>query len=439
MQTTPHLEIAAPGQAPNIRIIQLDILRGYALLGIFWINVIVFGLPVGIYSVPGIIGTHPELNIAFWAFSELMVEGTMRGLFSILFGASALLFLDEVRLANQGLAIVDRFYRRNILLILFGLLHAYFLLWPYDVLYAYGLIGMFLFPLRKIKAKTLFIIGVIVLLIGEYDIRDVVQNFQQQENISISNEYNSQPAASSEIIINHTGIDSDMRHSILLTMNEDIEDHMLGYFDLLLDNIDAVMLEETVKMYTTYIFDIGGMMLIGMALFKLGILSGAGSRRFYLLLMISGYGVGLFFRSLSVIADIKAGFNPELAMQHASINYTIGRLPITLGHIGLIALLCRIRLFDGINQAIAKVGRMALTNYIMQSVISIFLFYGFGLALYGTLEHYELIYVCLAVWIFQIGFSVIWFRYFKQGPLEWVWRSLIYGQRQALRKVVSAT
>jgi uncharacterized protein len=77
---------------------------------------------------------------------------------------------------------------------------------------------------------------------------------------------------------------------------------------------------------------------------------------------------------------------------------------------------------------------MALTNYIMQTIISIFLFYGIGFALYGELERYQLLLICFAVWIFQIIYSNLWLVWFKHGPLEWLWRSMIYGKRQAFRK-----
>jgi len=137
--------------AVPVRIEQLDVLRGFAVLGIFWVNIVVFGLPHGAYAYPTLFGTADELNLWTWAASEVFVEGTMRGLFSILFGASALIFLDEVRLGTGGVTVVERFYRRNLLLMAFGMIHAYFLLWPFDVLYAYGLFGLFLFPLRRVR------------------------------------------------------------------------------------------------------------------------------------------------------------------------------------------------------------------------------------------------------------------------------------------------
>lgn len=142
------------------RIAQIDVLRGFAVLGVFWIGVGAFGMPYGANALPTLLGTPSTLNLAVWASTEVFMEGAMRGLFSMLFGASALIYLDQSRLDRDGLAIVDRFYRRNLTLMLFGIIHAYVLLWPHDVLYAYGLIGLFLFPLRRAPALILFLAGV---------------------------------------------------------------------------------------------------------------------------------------------------------------------------------------------------------------------------------------------------------------------------------------
>jgi len=438
MDTERLVVPAREHQAPYIRIVQIDVLRGYALLGIYWINVIVFGLPGSLYGVPNIVGDLPQLNIAFWGFSEFYVEGTMRGLFSLLFGASALVFLDEAKLAVHGTALVDRFYRRNMLLIVFGLLHAYLLLWPYDVLYDYGLIGMFLFPLRKLSPRLLLVIGVLVLLLGEVDLRTALQQIQWRHDVAASvethTETDAQGDGTNKLAMPIVGIDAATRESIMSSVSDDIEARQRDYLDQFVDNADTVVLEETVKFYTTHVFDIGGMMLIGMALLKLGVLSGERSRGFYLWLMLGGYGIGLLVRGYIILRDIDIGFNPDVAMQGSGIDYNFGRLPVTLGHVGLIGLLCKISLFDRFNRILARLGRMALTNYIMQTLLSVFLFYGIGLGLYGKLQHYQLLFVILGMWTWQAIFSTLWFRYFKQGPLEWVWRSLIYGQRQALRK-----
>jgi len=135
-----------------------------------------------------------------------------------------------------------------------------------------------------------------------------------------------------------------------------------------------------------------------------------------------------------VYTELIHGFDITGLDAGSSVDYDISRLPVTLGHVGVIGLLCQYARFDRITNLLAAVGRLALTNYILQTVISIFLFFGFGLALFGVFERYELIYVCLGMWALQIIFSVRWLKYYKYGPLEWLWRSLIYGQPQPFRK-----
>ena len=129
----------------------------------------IFALPYNEVGLGDDLNDNSPLNLLVRMLTEDFVEGSMRSMFSILFGASALIFLDEARLAVAGLQLVDYYYRRTLLLVLFGLIHAYWLLWPYDVLYAYGLFGLFLFPLRVLSACILAIIGICLLVFGGYD------------------------------------------------------------------------------------------------------------------------------------------------------------------------------------------------------------------------------------------------------------------------------
>ena len=106
---------------------------------------------------------------------------------------------------------------------------------------------------------------------------------------------------------------------------------------------------------------------------------------------------------------------------------------MTLGHVGLIGLLYRVPALSGAMRTLAAVGQMALTNYLSQSLICMFLFTGAGLALFGQLERHELYYVVVAIWIVQLIWSPLWLRRFRFGPAEWLWRSLTYWQRQPMR------
>lgn len=419
------VEPASSTTSPNIRIMQLDVMRGFAVLGIYWVNILVFALPTGSFYMP-IPGPGFETSyFLHWSFTEIFIEGTMRGLFSILFGASAMVFLDEAKLAHQGLEVVDRYYRRTLLLILFGLIHGYLLLWPYDVLYAYGILGLLLFPLRKTPVKFLLLGGLVLLLATHLDISAITNKLQSANGTTISaidsGEQDENPALSRDEIkeIIEEGTEAAHYRSSYL--------HIFNY------QYPSVIDQHSILFYTGHFFDIGGMMLIGMALLKLGILSGQRSRRFYLKLCVLGYLSGLILRSIAIYLQLKFDFDLMENEAPNGVDYDLGRLPVTLGHIGLIGLLCHTVTMQFITDKLANVGRLALTNYIMQTILSIFLFYGFGFSLYAKLTALQLILVCVAVWIVQITFSSYWLKYFKLGPLEWLWRSLIYGKKQALR------
>jgi uncharacterized protein len=145
------------------RIVSIDTLRGVALLGILLINVVVFGLPESAFSVPTIAGGHTGLNLAFWYANQIFFEDKMRALFSMLFGAGVVLLTQraEERGGHKERGI---YYRRTLWLAVFGLLHAYFI-WIGDILYIYGVVGLVLFPLRKLRPAKLLAAGALLLMI----------------------------------------------------------------------------------------------------------------------------------------------------------------------------------------------------------------------------------------------------------------------------------
>src|SRR6266446_3351724 len=146
------------------RIASIDVLRGFALLGILWMNVVAFALPGAAYADPTIAGGARGANLLFWLFSQILVEGKMRTLFSMLFGAGVILFTSRAEARGAESRIGDLYYRRTLWLIAFGLLHAYFI-WSGDILYGYGVAGLLLFPFRHLPARTLIIAGLVVLAI----------------------------------------------------------------------------------------------------------------------------------------------------------------------------------------------------------------------------------------------------------------------------------
>ncbi|MDH5178033.1 MAG: DUF418 domain-containing protein [Gammaproteobacteria bacterium] len=418
--------------SPDVRVVQLDVLRGAAVLGIYWVNVMYFALPYSAYVLPVLMGEATLANNLVWGFSELMVDGTMRALFSMLFGASAMLFLAESRLAGGGLEVVDRYYRRTILLIIFGLIHAWILLWPQDVLYAYGLLGLFLFPLRKLSPKALFALGFVLLILGDLGVGQSPAVSQAEVSQTMSD-------TGIEYITKESIADTQLGEAIENQIEEEIALYHSGYWTIFESQKKDVIRQQSSNVYDTYFFDVGGMMLIGMGLFAMGIFSGQRTADVYLPFMVVGYLIGFFMRFPEVYEAVTRGFNLVRLVGRESTFYNVGRLAMTIGHIGLICLLYETRFFARIANVLARVGRMALTNYMMQSLLSMLIFYGVGFGLYGQLERYELLYVCVGVWVFLAVFSYSWLYYFHYGPMEWVWRSMIYAKRQKFRRDKTST
>ena len=174
-----------------------------------------------------------------------------------------------------------------------------------------------------------------------------------------------------------------------------------------------------------------------MALFELGVLTGAASTRAYLTMMIAGYSLGLAVDVFETTRLERAGFTVQ-ALIESYLTYDLGRAPMTLGHIALIGLLCRAPALAGAMRTLAAVGQMALTNYLSQSLICLFVFTGAGLALFGELERHELYYIVAAIWIAQLVWSPLWLAHFCFGPAEWLWRSLTYWSRQPMRRAPRA-
>src|SRR5436305_11228988 len=185
--------------------------------------------------------------------------------------------------------------------------------------------------------------------------------------------------------------------------------------------------------YAPEFIDIWCMMLIGMGLLKLGVVSGERSARFYYRCVLIGYGVGIPLNAITAYFIVKSHFDAA-TQAFAGSTYDLGRLTVALGHLGLIMLIVKAGVLRLLTRSLAAVGQMAFSNYILQSVAAVVIFTGTGFALYGRFQRYQLYYVVLAIWIFELIVSPIWLRHFRFGPLEWCWRSLTYWRKQPMRR-----
>lgn len=428
--------IAAPALGPTAgqeRISTLDSLRGFALLGILLLNIVGFGLPLA-YDNPENSGGADGWNGIAWMINTLLFEGTMRGLFSVLFGAGVILLTSRAEARGGGVEIADIYYRRTLWLIAFGLVHAWLLLWVGDILYIYGVAGLVLFVFRHMAARKLILLGVAIMLLS-----GVQFAFEYFADVDVY-----QQATAAQRVLDETGsvseeqqqaIDKWAEYNEPLTekIQELTEEYQGGYWSHVAYNAEELIKRQSVRMYTLNLWDALSFMLIGMGLLKLGVLSGERSNGFYWRLLLVGYIAGLTINGFEMNHSLSHDpWIPVGDIQY--FTYDIGRLFTMLGHLSVVVLLCKNGRLAGLMRRMAAVGRMALTNYVMHTVICIFIFYGFGLGLYAELERHQLYYIVFAIWVLQLIVSPIWLQQFRFGPLEWLWRSLTYQKKQPFRR-----
>lgn len=425
------------GAAPAKRRIEaLDFVRGVALCGILLMNITGFGLPDA-YVNPVNSGGATGANLWAWIVTEIGFEGTQRGLFSMLFGASAILLTSRLEAAGRADA-ADIYFRRNLWLIGFGLVNAYGFLWFGDILYAYGVTALFLFAFRKMQAKHLLALGIVALLFATMwnssDTSATLSAYEPYREAVAAREAGRPLGPAQEEAIGAW----DEARSEFESSPERIRATVAAYhggYRAVFDHVAAISRWWQSQGLYRYFFDVFGMMLIGMGLFKLGVLTLERPARLYWAMAAAGYGIGITVNVIETRWIMAHGFS-AVAFAQAHITYDLGRLAMTIGHLGALLLLVRSGSLSWLRRAFAAVGQMAVTNYLTHSVVCGFLFVGLGW--YGRLERHELYYVVFAIWAAQLVISPLWLRHFRFGPVEWLWRTLTYMERQPMRRTAPA-
>lgn len=434
MLTTQRLAPVPSGE----RINSIDVLRGVALCGILLMNIAGFGLIFQAYSDPTVMGGAEGANLWAWIVNNMFFEGTMRAMFSILFGAGMLLMTTRMEEKGGGIEVADIYYRRTIWLLIFGIIHAYLILWAGEVLFAYGLFGLFLFPFRKTAPRKLIIAAGILILCGfALSLYKYSQHITNYEKSILAENYTGQKAIPEDIIKGKeawTRTVSDLKPDDK-TKAEMVEGMHKNYPGVVLHLAGINRMVQTSFNYDYNPWDVLPMMLLGIAFFRLKIITAGLKKRAYLFMILFGYGVGIPVNYFEITTIMNDNFS-VISQLKSNLTYPFGRLGMALGHIGLVMIFCKLNILAFLKTALAAVGKMALTNYIMQSVICAIIFTGVGFSLFGKLQRYELYYVVFSIWTLQLIISPMWLRYFNFGPLEWVWRSLTYQKKQPFRKSI---
>jgi len=423
---------AAPTRL-TARITALDVLRGFAVLGILTMNIIAMGMASPAYFNPLIGkggGAASILDQRIWLVADMTCEGAFRTLFSMLFGAGIVLFTTGDRAKSGRLH-----YKRQFWLLIIGLVDAYLLLWHGDILVVYAICGAILYWFRNFSARWLFVFATLLLCANCMVHLASVAGLQAAQEISDT-------VRTADI--NNEDVSADDRE--IAEVWREFEQELLPTADGLAVELDertsgfraayqhaAVQFTEQLLsvMSMFMVWDALLMMLLGMALFKSNVMDGSYSSYFYVCMMLVGFIAGLAVNTYEAWWSYTSNYSLVSTFLFIQPTYDLGRLGMGFGYLGLILWWCRTSWWTVARTRLAAVGRMALTNYLMHSAFALLLFSGAGLGLAGELSRAQVYLVMLAIWVFQLWFSPWWLARNDFGPIELIWRRLTYGWRGA--------
>jgi uncharacterized protein len=411
---------AAPGPVTRAeRLPTIDILRGFALLGILVVNMGIFSQPSQHLVLPLPPGT-PWYDVAATWLVRFLAEAKFYSLFSFLFGLG--LFLQMERVEGRGGRFVPLYLRRLLVLLAIGLVHA-FLIWNGDVLVLYALLGFVLLLFRRARPRTLLIWAAVLLALP------VLINLASTGVVELGR---ATPEGAAQV------------------------DAMLGQVAAGY----AAAGERALQVYATGTYaeitaqrvsDYLSVMLIGnfimapnvLAMFLIGVYFGrrrlfhdvAANQSFFVRLLAWGLGLGLVgnfvFASLS-LGQSRA--DPSWRLFVATTGQTLGAPLLSLAYMSALTLLASQPAWQARLRLLAPVGQMALTNYLTQSLVCTLIFNGYGLGLFGRVGIALGLGLALVIFALQIPLSHWWLGHFRFGPAEWVWRSLTYLHPQPMRR-----
>ena len=394
------------------RITSLDVLRGFALLGILMVNIQSFGLIDAKYLNPTAMGELQGMSYWSWWITFVFFDSKFMAIFSLLFGASIVLMWQRNSQADRKSAWLH--YRRMFWLLLFGLTHAH-LLWYGDILFLYSICGMTVYWLCGLKPRWLIPLGLSFVAVAS--------------GISILIGF-SLPYWDEHQM-------TEMIASWSPTLNQ-IEENLAIYRGKWLEQLTHRSLNalfmETFLLIIWGFWRAGGLMLIGMGFFKLGIFNAERSNRFYLIGTMFGLllGLGIIITGIGKLETANWSFEYSYFFG-TQFNYW-GSLFICFAYVCIVMLFCRNGWLKWLQKSLAATGQLALTNYLLQTMVCTTLFYGHGFGWYGYLSRSQLVGVVLVFWILQMIGSLLWLKKFRFGPFEWLWRSLSYWRLQPMLK-----
>jgi uncharacterized protein len=386
------------------RIRSLDVLRGVGVLGMLVVHIQLFAFPSLARWNPTAYGDFRGLNWWVWLVTAVLADGKFISIFAMLLGVS--IVMQSGRAGDRAISAGRAHVRRMMALLVLGLLHAYFV-WYGDMLVPLALSGLIVFLARRLSPRWLLVLGGVVFGAASALSFALTWTTAQSDPVALAAwraQWTPRPAVIALEIARYRG----------------------GWSEQMAHRVPTALETETLYFVTHLLWQMTGLMLIGMALFKLGVLSAARSRAFYLRMGAFGFGAGTLLISVGLWRSFATKWDLlDFALVSEQLQYW-GNLFVALGWTALVMLLCQ---RGWPLRPVATVGRMALTNYLLQSVICTTIFYGHGFGLFGRVDRAGQFAIVLAVWAFQLLASSAWLGYFAVGPVEWVTRWFVYRRR----------
>ena len=432
-------DVAVEPRYAGDRIVALDALRGFALLGILLVNIMSFS---------GITALGAEVDGADRIVADLtkfFVQGKFLSLFAILFGIGFSLQMASLR--EKGAGLFPIWWRRLGVLFVIGLLHT--LLDPAEVLAVYALCAVLLPSFSRLTGKVLLLVAFVLMGLPHLytaivtpvyvaePVAEVALSTPEEASAPAVAEEKPEPAAPEESAA--TAPQEEEMHAWNAYLGVlAIRVHSSGTFADLVDYNRRFTTRRWTGSWVAYLWMTVPLplMIVGMLIGRSGILTRLDQERKSLKQVLwfgfgGGIGLGLVVVALFDLAGA-SGWNPWIAFPAGWLFSLVG-LIMALAYSAGVLLLIPGKRGASLQATLAPVGRMALTNYLLQTIICISLFYGFGLGLYGQVGASQAALIAVAIFAVQIVISQLWLRTFRFGPVEWLWRMATYGHGLALR------